>query len=200
MQAALHVLHHSRFPSWEGQSQGKGFAETRFMELIDSSELGHVRRSCKISFLKDFAVEMGVTNSITASAFLECHLKSPELRHSDASLHHQRCACQDGSASSTRESFAEIHWNIPESTLQGLHRICHCGTRKTMLGDLEAIALHPSNWLATTVLGTPSLTWALLIVQLATVISHRMKGWLANLERFHLQDFHGCSKTFFVHD
>ena len=97
------------------------------------------------------------------------------------------------------ESFADIYWNIPQSTSQGLYRICHYGTRKTILGDLEAIALRWSNWLATTVVGTPSLAWTLSIIQLTALISHRMKEWLGNLEKFRLKDFQGCSKTFLVH-
>lgn len=97
------------------------------------------------------------------------------------------------------ESFAEIRWDIPNSTVQGLYRVCHSGTRKTLLGGLELLILKSTRWLVTTVIGTPSLAWTLSGVDLAAHLSPRMKDWLNRLGGFRLRDFKGCSKTFLVH-
>ena len=98
------------------------------------------------------------------------------------------------------ESFAEIHWDIPESMPQGLYRICHFGTRKTFLGGLESVLVHSTNWLVTTFLGTPAATWILSSIDAATTLSPGMKGWLDSIGLVRLREFQGCSKTFLVHN
>jgi neutral ceramidase len=46
------------------------------------------------------------------------------------------------------ETFAEIHWDIPDTKNQGLYRISHCGARKTLLGLVVADLLRSSSWLS----------------------------------------------------
>ncbi|KAL3915799.1 MAG: hypothetical protein SGILL_005474 [Bacillariaceae sp.] len=58
-------------------------------------------------------------------------------------------------------SFAEISWEVPESTLPGAYRICHYGTRKTWIGAyLEGFSLkYMPDWSFDTIFGSMALGW-----------------------------------------
>jgi neutral ceramidase len=96
-------------------------------------------------------------------------------------------------------SFAEIFWKIPEDTDRGLYRICHYGTRKTLLGNAEAAFYYAPAWLTSSILGSHVLSLALESLRVALRFSEfvRQKVSGAFLSRY--RDFQGCSRTFLVH-
>jgi neutral ceramidase len=98
------------------------------------------------------------------------------------------------------ETFADIHWDILDTTNQGLYRICHFGARKTLLGLVVAGLLRSSSWFALTALGSPIFSWVLSAVNVFATVSYQLRRLVdGSLHRIRLEEFQGCSKTFLVH-
>jgi neutral ceramidase len=95
-------------------------------------------------------------------------------------------------------SFAEIHWTIPRETTQGLYRICHYGTRKTLLGAVELTIYHAPDWLKNSIIGSSVVSMALHGVELAIALSGRLQRFANKLGHSRLADFENCSRTFLV--
>lgn len=96
-------------------------------------------------------------------------------------------------------SFAEISWEIPPETPRGLYRICHFGTRRTILGGLqEAIARAPS-WTTINALGSPVFDFLLQTFKLVARYSSYARHLVDNVAAPVTKDFHGCTRTFLVH-
>jgi len=99
----------------------------------------------------------------------------------------------------TGASFADIIWDVPTKTPQGLYRVCHYGTRKRLLGFSETSLFHVPDWLITNLVGSFA---GGLLVQLAresASISRSVRHYISHyLSRTRYKDFEGCSKTFLV--
>jgi len=93
-------------------------------------------------------------------------------------------------------SFAEIHWDIPPDEPRGLYRVCHYGTRKTLLGFAEAFLYHAPGWLKSNMFGSYAVSIALGAIELAITLSESLRRWLAKVGDPRFQDFHGCTSTF----
>jgi neutral ceramidase len=96
-------------------------------------------------------------------------------------------------------SFAEISWNIPDDTPQGLYRICHRGTRKTFLGQAEEALYRAPASVTTDLMGSYAVT---MILQLLKLSVHFSRTLMQSVERAmafaRTSDFEGCSRTFLV--
>jgi len=103
-----------------------------------------------------------------------------------------------GGLSRWGSSFAEIHWDIPAETPRGLYRICHYGTRKTLLGYAEAALYHAPGWVKTNLFGSYVVSISIGAIELAIALSDELQRLLAKNGNSRLQDFHGCSNTFLV--
>jgi neutral ceramidase len=97
-------------------------------------------------------------------------------------------------------SFAEMYWDIPQNQEQGIYRICHYGTRKTWIGDLEWLSLHIPDWMSTDLFGSMA---AGLLLQGMRFFAHfsenfdmTMATWMESVGR--MKDFQGCSSSFLV--
>lgn len=96
-------------------------------------------------------------------------------------------------------SFAEIHWNIPKETTTGLYRICHNGTRNTIIGVIEMSLDHIPGWMVSSLLGSYAINIVLQIARMALYLSHSLRrATTEKLAHFHYKDFHGCSRAFLV--
>lgn len=95
-------------------------------------------------------------------------------------------------------SFAEIYWSIPSETQQGIYRICHYGTRRTLFGDLNWLAYHTPDWWAFDMFGSMAAGVLAQLVRLLARISDSFAVALGSWEVGHLKDFHGCSRSFLV--
>lgn len=95
-------------------------------------------------------------------------------------------------------SFAEIYWTIPLNAQQGIYRICHDGTRRTLFGDLNWIAYHTPDWWAFDMFGSMAAGILAQLVRLFARLSDSFADALSSWEVGHLKDFHGCSRSFLV--
>jgi len=95
-------------------------------------------------------------------------------------------------------SFAEMHWKIPHETTQGLHRICHYGTRKTLLANAELALFAAPDWLISNLLGSTAVSMMLQSVELAMAVSARVRRSFDGLGGPRLKDFEGCTRAFLV--
>jgi Neutral/alkaline non-lysosomal ceramidase, C-terminal len=97
-------------------------------------------------------------------------------------------------------SFANITWTIPDDTPSGMYRICHFGTRQTILGTFSLSLSHwPSLWLATTIIGLQPISLAMHMLNTAYRFSDRVRQTLQHVRIRPTKEFHGCSRTFLVH-
>lgn len=102
-------------------------------------------------------------------------------------------------SSLTGISFADIIWDVPQETPQGLYRVCHYGTRKRLLGFSEASLFHVPDWLITNVVGSYAVGMLLQLARESAVLSQRVGQRIRHyLLRTRYKDFEGCSKTFLV--
>jgi neutral ceramidase len=95
-------------------------------------------------------------------------------------------------------SFAEIYWEIPADAPQGIYRICHYGTRKTLMGTLEWLSYHIPDWWVFDMFGSLA---AGLFVQTLRLIASLSETFSVELESLNLgrkKDFHGCSRSFLL--
>ena len=95
-------------------------------------------------------------------------------------------------------SFAELYWEIPSDAKQGIYRICHYGTRRTLLGDIDWMAYHTPDWWAFDMFGSMAAGILAQLVKLLARISDSFAIELNSWEIGHLKDFHGCSRSFLV--
>ena len=96
-------------------------------------------------------------------------------------------------------SFAEISWEIPNETQQGIYRICHYGTRKTVIGDLEWMSMHIPDWLISDAFGSLAAGLALNLIKLASSLSENVELMFRGLNKWsRVKDFEGCSRSFLV--
>ena len=95
-------------------------------------------------------------------------------------------------------SFAEISWHIPNDASQGIYRICHYGTRKTILGDLEWLSMHLPDFWTLDHFGSIAVGVLIQAVKIAEYMFENVRFALHGVGRRHTKDFHGCSKSFLV--
>ena len=96
-------------------------------------------------------------------------------------------------------SFAEISWAIPDDAQQGIYRICHYGTRKTLVGDLEWISTHIPDWLVSDAFGSMAAGTVLNLLKMAGSLSVDVRLIFRGLEKWsRKKDFEGCSRSFLV--
>ena len=96
-------------------------------------------------------------------------------------------------------SFAEIVWDVPSEVPQGLYRICHFGTRKTLLGDAENAFFHVPDWLISNSVGSLAVGLLVQLARQTVLLSEYVRRQLGfDLSRSRYKDFEGCSKTFLV--
>lgn len=97
-------------------------------------------------------------------------------------------------------SFAEIVWDIGSETLQVLYRICHYGTRKTLIGTSESMLLHLPDWVVSNCVGSVAVGLMIQLARQITLLSESLRLKLGyDLSRSRYHDFEGCTKTFLVH-
>lgn len=97
-----------------------------------------------------------------------------------------------------RVSFAEIYWTIPNDTENGTYRICHYGTRKTWIADLEWLAFHASDWWPIDMFGSMAVGVFAQGVQFLASISDSFDLVLREWTIGRYKDFQGCSRSFTV--
>lgn len=95
-------------------------------------------------------------------------------------------------------SFAEIYWTIPEVAEIGTYRICHSGTRKTWIADIEWLAYHTPDWLSSDMFGSMAAGLLFQAVRWVTALSDWWDPVMSNRSIGWYKDFHGCSSNFQV--
>jgi hypothetical protein len=95
-------------------------------------------------------------------------------------------------------SFAEIFWEIPIEAPQGIYRICHFGTRKTILGDVEWLSMHAPDWWTLDAFGSMAVGVLLQIVRLGVLLSENVRLAWSGLKGSYTRDFSGCSRSLLV--
>jgi Neutral/alkaline non-lysosomal ceramidase, C-terminal len=95
-------------------------------------------------------------------------------------------------------SFAEIYWTIPGDAEQGTYRICHFGTRKTWIGDLEWLTYHTPDWWSFDMFGSLAAGFFFQCIRLLASISESFNLVLSEWTIGWYKDFHGCSRVFLV--
>lgn len=102
-------------------------------------------------------------------------------------------------SSFTGVSFADIIWNVPAETPQGLYRVCHYGTRKRLLGFTGSSFFHVPDWVLTNLVGSIGGGLLLQLAREASTLSETVRQSISRyLSRTRYKDFEGCSKTFLV--
>ena len=99
-----------------------------------------------------------------------------------------------GGAEYLGTSFAEIHWDIAPNTPQGIYRICHFGTRRTLFGHTGEIFYRWPEF--------PTFSHGFnLLASAARAVFGQFRSVQNLFGRRHIQhlkDFHGCSSSFLV--
>ena len=103
-----------------------------------------------------------------------------------------------GSTVSLGVSFAEIKWAVPQETEQGLYRICHYGTRKTIIGDTGEGFLRLPDWVISNNSGSIFVAAVIHTLRLVGSATRYVESKMAFLGWSRYKDFSGCSKTFLV--
>lgn len=103
-----------------------------------------------------------------------------------------------GSVTSLGISFAQIEWDIPVESEQGLYRICHYGTRKTIIGDSEEPFVRTPDWVISSNTGSTAVASVVQAFRYALAATHYVHEKLSFLGWSRYRDFSGCSKTFLV--
>ncbi|KAL7567820.1 hypothetical protein ACA910_000568 [Epithemia clementina (nom. ined.)] len=93
-------------------------------------------------------------------------------------------------------SFAEIHWKIASDTPQGIYRICHFGTRRTLFGHTGEFFHKVPDSLG----GSAGINLILAVSRLVFDLSDRIRRLFGHKHIHHFRDFHGCSSSFVVYD
>jgi neutral ceramidase len=95
-------------------------------------------------------------------------------------------------------SFAEISWDIPPETPQGIYRICHYGSRRTLLGDFERTLLHAPDWWTFDGFGSIAIGVAFQFAKASQYFSDLVWMALDGVDRSSTKDFSGCTQGFLV--
>ena len=95
-------------------------------------------------------------------------------------------------------SFARISWEIPNDATQGLYRICHYGTRKTLFGGAEWMTINSPDWLSIDGFGSIALGILIQALKIFEILSEYVRSAIDGLSRFQTKDFDGCSRSFLV--
>lgn len=95
-------------------------------------------------------------------------------------------------------SFAEIHWVIPKDEPHGLYRICHYGTRRTILGYVKTATFHAPGWLTSNIFGSFAAGLVFDVVQFAAYLDERARK-IIGLSSSQLKPFQGCTNSFLVY-
>jgi neutral ceramidase len=103
-----------------------------------------------------------------------------------------------GGLSQFEESFAEIYWEIPTDTEQGLYRVCHYGTRKTVWGTVESMLYRLPAWLVSNILGSAVANALYHGFVLAFSTSKHLQLLASQFGRMRYEEFEGCSRPFLV--
>jgi len=90
-------------------------------------------------------------------------------------------------------SFAEMYWQIPSDATPGTYRICHEGTRKTLIGDVEWLAFYAPDWWLLETFGSMAAGLLAQGIKLLGSLSGSIERW-----QFGYKDFYGCSSSFVV--
>jgi neutral ceramidase len=96
-------------------------------------------------------------------------------------------------------SFAEISWEIPSDAPQGIYRVCHFGTRKTIFASFESMALYIPDWWLLDGLGSIAAGVLVQAAKLVYAVSENVRWAFSGLDLSHTKDFSGCSRSFLVH-
>lgn len=97
-------------------------------------------------------------------------------------------------------SFAEISWEIPHDAPQGIYRVCHFGTRKTILGGLDWMIMHAPDWWLLDGFGSIAAGVLVQTVRALEALSESVRWAVGALDHlFHKKDFSGCTRSFLVH-
>lgn len=96
-------------------------------------------------------------------------------------------------------SFAEMHWEIPEEVTPGIYRMCHYGTRKTLLANFEDLFLHSPDFLSSNGVLSSGLGVVVNAIKYAVSITPSLRRWFGQVSNSRLKDFSGCSQSFLVH-
>jgi neutral ceramidase len=109
-----------------------------------------------------------------------------------------RFVWKGGEVSSYGVSFAEIFWEIPHDTPQGIYRICHYGTRRTFIGNVEWMLMHAPGWWILDAFGSMAIGISIQAIRLADSFYAPLSRMLRSLSFSTTRDFSGCSKGFLV--
>jgi len=96
------------------------------------------------------------------------------------------------------ESFAEITWDIPSESPKGLYRICHQGTRKTIIGDATTSYFSAPDWLLSNIMGSKAIHLAWEAYKLGFRFSEKIRYLTGTMVGARYKDFSGCSRSFLV--
>ena len=93
-------------------------------------------------------------------------------------------------------SFAEIHWRIAKDTPRGMYRICHFGTRRTLLGRTGEFIHELPDMIG----GSAGINLILAAFRLVFDLSSWFRNLFGHRHFHHFREFHGCSSSFLVYD
>lgn len=96
-------------------------------------------------------------------------------------------------------SFANIVWEIPNETPRGLYRICHFGTRKTILGNAHEIIWSVFAAIPTFGFGSYAARLSMESLKVAERLSKNLAQSMRDMAFTKTADFQGCSRTFLVY-
>lgn len=104
-----------------------------------------------------------------------------------------------GGLSKLESSFADIFWDIPAGTVPGIHRICHFGTRKSLIRFSEAVLRVIPTWMLDNAVGSVAVSLVIATTSFLSSRSKSVKHFLEG-ELRHLQhrEFAGCTRSFLV--
>lgn len=97
-------------------------------------------------------------------------------------------------------SYADIHWQIPEETQQGIYRICHYGAAKRLLsdGEIKPATFEAPDWMTSNPF-VSAFTGVLNAAKSILSISDRTPGSAHKAEMARsIKEFSGCTKSFLV--
>lgn len=103
----------------------------------------------------------------------------------------------DGSESYLGISYASISWDIPLE-MQGHYRICHFGARKRLASEAEAALLEAPDWMTWNAFGSAVAGMLVNSLQISVSIARKLRGHSPTGWKHRMEEFSGCSKTFFV--
>eukprot|EP00934_Nitzschia_sp_Nitz4_P002185 Nitzschia sp. Nitz4//scaffold170_size48074//31888//34729//NITZ4_007109-RA/size48074-snap-gene-0.37-mRNA-1//1//CDS//3329538652//2185//frame0 len=95
-------------------------------------------------------------------------------------------------------SLAEITWSIPAEAEEGVYRICHFGTRKTLISKTERFLKRLRGWFSMYILGPVGGSIFNQGVEISSYVSSNQGNTEVDEWLYRLIDFSGCSSNFAV--